>query len=98
MFCPGPQAVPVQIWTHTLQFLTMPVADTLFFTARKNSTMQQTALLAVAVIAAITWHSTGMIKMERLELKQLQLPKFAVESIATVCMISQTEVLPAAQN
>jgi hypothetical protein len=39
-----------------------------------------------------------MIKMDRLELKQLQLPKFAVESIATVCMISQTEVLPAAQN
>jgi len=36
--------------------------------------------------------------MERLELKQLQLPKFSVESIATVCMISQTEVLPAAQN
>ena len=37
-------AVPLQIWTHTLQFLTMPVADTIFFTARKNSTMQQTDL------------------------------------------------------
>ena len=92
-----PTAVPLQIWTHTIQFKTMPVEDTIFLQQEKILLCNK-QIFAVAVIAAITLHSTGMIKMERLELKQFQLPKLAVQSIATVYMISQTEVLLAAQN